>query len=144
MRARVIVIVMVLALAGCGDEQSTSADLAVGSDMACGAQCSDACGPGTTCVGGAVFAATCLQPCQTTSDCAAASTCVMLDGASPAGNYCIAPGHPRYCGPCTSPAIIFCDGDVLVRPAPSVCGESRTLCPHGCGAADGGSGLSCS
>jgi hypothetical protein len=140
MRSFVLVIMIALA-AGCGDDAADSSppDAAV-----CGrTQCTSACAPGTTCVSGKTFDATCLKPCDTNDDCSGGDFCVILEpGSSPSGNYCANPGHPAHCAQCMSGTAIYCNGDVLMGPSETTCGIMRQRCPSVCG--DGGThGASC-
>ncbi|MGZ3425075.1 MAG: hypothetical protein ACXVCV_00435 [Polyangia bacterium] len=132
-----------IAIAGCGDDgTSGGADLSIAADMECAASCA-ACSGTEVCVSGSTpirFGATCLVPCHSSGDCPGA-TCVLIDGAAPAGRYCLSAGAPKACGPrCTmGGTAIICDGDVQQRAyAGEVCGLEYTDCPHHCGDADAG------
>ncbi len=138
---RALAVALARALAGCGDGESSSPP-----DMtaACATQCSGPCATGTTCVAGRTFDAACLQPCQTTDDCTGGATCVAIEDATVAGNFCVSDGTPSSCAFCSAPASISCVGDVLMRPyRASVCGLSRTRCPHGCGPNADAGGVVC-
>jgi hypothetical protein len=90
-----------------------------------------------------------MRPCQEARECGRTVTCVTIEGASPAGSYCVGDAEPGRCGEgcATLPTgASSCDGDILVSPyALDVCGFERVRCANGCGVLglDGGSGAAC-
>jgi hypothetical protein len=141
---RSLLVVLTIALAGCGDDGAPAdlgaPDLAVG-DLA-QAVCTKSCGTcasGTTCVtnenvGINFFSASCLAPCQTDADCTQQRACVSFDG-SPPGSYCLSTTEPQSCGPhcdLIEPAS-SCEGATLVKAYLGiVCGLRHTHCANGC------------
>jgi hypothetical protein len=89
------------------------------------------------------FSPACLAACTDDASCAAGEQCVAIDGATPAGRYCLSPTEPQTCGPeCDLvPSYSACDGNDVVAPYDHlVCGRVYTRCATGCveDAPDGG------
>ena len=157
---RSVLLMLTIALAGCGDNSSSAADLAMPDlampDLAarvCRTAC-DACAAPTVCVtpgGNPIhFGAVCLVPCQSSADCGRVAACVEVDGWQPAGRYCVHDEVASCSGQtCSPPGNISerCDGNVLVSPyAGFVCGTEYRACTNGCSTTpdDGGVGAHCS
>jgi hypothetical protein len=140
-------LLLTLALAGCGDDLTNSAvdlsmpDLA-GNDNDLPRPCIQTCPVctgGTVCVTGNAglvpFDATCLKPCSESADCSAPARCVRIDNGVPSGRYCVMAAAPRACVvECDLvPATSECDGNDLVTPYHiGVCGLQYARCANGC------------
>jgi hypothetical protein len=141
---RSIVWLLPIALAACGSNDSSTADLAAFDDLATpdlAIVCSGSCGTcpaGATCVmeagGPEPFAPSCLVPCTTDADCGA-RTCVDFPVTFPSGRYCLAADEPNTCGVHCDlvEASSRCSGSVLIASyRGAVCGLSYHQCASGC------------
>jgi hypothetical protein len=141
---RSILLMLCIALAGCGNDDGTAADMSIARDLSylhCSQTCST-CAAGTTCVTGMDdFNAACLKSCTDQRDCPSGSQCASLKAAAGMTRWCIDQSAPtKNCGiGCAVGSEERCVGDVAVHGGGffAYCATVYEYCPHGCAIGDG-------